>query len=206
MVSEFFYSDTDDLAHALAEQIAGDLKDALKEFAHATLILPGGSSPRALMQQLAQCDIPWNDVTVSTTDERAVPLDSEESNAGQVRKLLGIAPLWLCDADAWERLKFPATVTVLGMGMDAHIASLFPGSTLQPGRGIVKTQAPNPPYERLSLTLETLLDTRRLILLASDAAKAVLVKDVMVGKHPGTPLESLMRESKEKLEIHAFAV
>ena len=195
-----------DTPAALAETIAADLKFAVQKNDKALLILPGGSSPVPLMEELAKLDLPWHQITVTTTDERDVPLTDPQSNAGQVKNILGIRPVWLCDERAETLLEFPASVTVLGMGMDAHIASLFPGAPLPEGRKIVRTTAPFGPHERLTLTLETLLDTKRLILLAPGSGKQALIAAVTAGKHPGVPLESLLHKAKEKLEIWAFDV
>ncbi len=191
---------------ALAESIAADLISGVQKNGKAFLILPGGSSPVPLMEELAKLDLPWDQITVTTTDERDVLLSDPHSNAGQVKKILDIEPIWLCDTTAQGLLEFPATVTVLGMGMDAHFASLFPGAPMPEGRDIVRTTAPFAPHDRLSLTLETLLDTKRLILLAPSSEKRALIEAVAAGKYPGVPLESLLHKAKEKLEIRAFDV
>ena len=195
-----------DTPKSLAASITDSLQSAVQKNGKALLILPGGSSPVPLMQEMAKLDLPWNEITVTTTDERDVPLTDPQSNAGQVKKLLGVDPLWLCDKNAESCLEFPATLTILGMGMDAHFASLFPGYPMPEGCRIVKIKAPAAPHNRLSLTLETLLDTQRLILLAPSPEKRALIAEVQAGKQAGVPLESLLHAAKEKLEIWAFDV
>lgn len=210
-MNKTFYTDNIALAEELASSIAQNLQTALEKNKHATLILPGGSSPVELITALARHDLPWDEITITTTDERAVPHTHKDSNAGQVQRLfaaegLDINPLWLTEEGAFGQIPFPATVTVLGMGTDAHIASLFPGAPDHKGKAIIKAGAPNPPHERLSLTLETLLDTERLILLVSGPEKLALCQRALAAELPGTPLAQLLDKAKEKLELHISGV
>jgi len=67
---------------------------------------------------------------------------------------------------------------VLGIGEDAHTASLFPGAAAlgETVRRVLPVTGPKPPPERLSLTPPALRAARLLIVLASGAGKADAVR------------------------------
>jgi len=124
-----------------------------------TVALAGGTTPRALYQELAahvfDADVPWDRVEVFFGDERDVPQDHVESNYGMVQRALldhvPISPdrIHPMPADAQDldaaaaeyeqaiRTVVPAggdglprfDLVLLGMGGDGHTASLFPRTT-----------------------------------------------------------------------------
>ena len=69
-------------------------------------------------------------------------------------------------------------VTLLGMGPDAHVASLFPGhpALAVTGRATVGVRSsPKPPPERVSLTFEAIQGSREVWIVAAGAEKAEAV-------------------------------
>jgi len=89
------------------------------------------------------------------------------------------------------------------MGMDAHIASLFPGERINLAvEGIVRATAPAEPRERVSLSMRSLLNTKRLILLVAGAQKWALCQAILDGADRDTPLAKLIELAGEKLELH----
>ncbi len=167
--------------------------------------------------------IQWTHVHLFWGDERHAPPDHPESNFGMARRaLLSRVPVppeqvhriraELLDASAAARA-YEATlrrafsaagrtdltfdVMLLGLGEDAHIASIFPGSPLLDsyvGRGFTPRQAgrEGPPYEnddrvaavwaphlaawRITLTPRALLDARALLVAVTGEAKADAVR------------------------------
>ena len=68
------FRDKDQLAEALAEAVAGNLKSGVKARGAASLAVSGGSTPARFFRALSQRDdVPWDKVTVTLVDERWVP-------------------------------------------------------------------------------------------------------------------------------------
>jgi len=68
---------------------------------------------------------------------------------------------------------------LLGLGPDAHIASLFPGSPQLDERGRLVTSGPaglEPHVDRVTLTLPALLSAERIVFLVTGADKADAVQ------------------------------
>ncbi|HEY4616243.1 MAG TPA: 6-phosphogluconolactonase [Citricoccus sp.] len=80
-------------------------------------------------------------------------------------------------------------VVLLGVGPDAHVASLFPGlpGPTSTGRTVIGVEdSPKPPPERLSLTVEALNTARRLWFVVAGADKAEAVAAVRGARNDET--------------------
>ena len=136
------YADRGDLAGDLAWMIANQLLSAIEETGAGRIAVSGGSTPKLLFSMLGAIDLPWEAITISLVDDRCVAADHEHSNVALVNEFLRIDDASQARLEALfdsavgaatsaiaatERL-MPADVLILGMGSDAHTASLFPGS------------------------------------------------------------------------------
>ncbi len=141
----------------LKQQIEQDLQHQIKLHDRAVLILPGGNSIKLFFPYLIPLDVPWDKITIGLSDERCVPLDHEMSNERQLREnFLDLLPNYnYCSLGQQLIAKiqeFPP-VTILSMGEDGHVASLFPEEYEEwkdIGVGIYKTKTKNPNRESLS--------------------------------------------------------
>ncbi len=216
------YGTAEEAAMAAAEAIADWLHAGLSENDRASFVGTGGSSPGPVYDLLATLPLPWEQISVTLSDERWVPPTAPDSNARQLRErlLTGEAasarfiPLW-SDAptaeDAAEAAEmaledlFPADVILLGMGEDGHIASLFPGSPvleegLDPFGGslviAVPTGDPGPTVERISLTLYALKQSFLTVVLIRGEAKRRIIKE-----RDGLPIHALFRASDMPVRV-----
>lgn len=199
------------LADTAARFCASYISETVNRRGRCTILLAGGSTPKALYEALARVpfadNLPWAQCVVAWGDERLVPPDDDRSNQRMaLRALLDAVPigsenLLLADttlppdeaASAYEatlrgffRLP-PGEVPVfdlclLGLGLDGHTASLFPGMpTLhETTRLVVSTPAPDAAQPaRITVTLPVLNAARLVVFLAQGADKADIVRRVV---------------------------
>jgi 6-phosphogluconolactonase len=178
-----------ELPAAAARAVAELLVAAVDARGDASLVLAGGSTPRATYRALAALSLPWARIDVLFGDERAVAPDDPASNYAMARAALldQVRPrrvLRIAGEDGAEAAAaayaplVPARpdVVLLGVGEDGHTLSLFPGApTLRGDRRVVAARAPGPPVDRVTLTPPVLADARALIVLATGAGKAAAV-------------------------------
>ena len=189
-----------------AEELADTVVSHLREAISPSLVLPGGSSPVALIRALGQKGLSWSDITITTTDERCVPENHEHNNLGQVKRLLeGAEARFVSLQDENTVFDSTFTVTVMGMGEDGHFASLFPDDDWEAKTGdIISAKAPVEPKDRLSLTLDRLLQTEHLYLLVNSRTKLELCEAVMNGEKSNLPIAKLFQRSQDKLQIYVL--
>ena len=205
-----------DAAAAHAANVVGDLIAAsLEEHGRAHIALAGGTTWRRAYELLAPRS--WEGVELWFGDERCVGPEHPDSNYRMVAEsLLPHAPGALVHriegelggepaARAYDALirshltdEPPALdVALLGIGPDCHVASLFAGNPALELRGVACVpvhDAPKPPPERVSLSLEVLQAARRCVLLASGADKAQAVSGALGPRDPRLPASLLRRE------------
>ena len=186
--------DSNDLPARAAARIALELTKAIGTRGKASLALAGGTTPKATYEALAGLPLEWSVIDIFFGDERCVPADHSDSNyrmakaalfdritipSERIHRMQGE----LADRDAAARayealLPDHLDVVVLGIGEDAHTASLFPGSPalLEEQRLVLPVIGPKPPPERLSLTPPALRSARLCLVLGSGAGKAEPVR------------------------------
>lgn len=139
------YPDAEMMAIDVANQLAGELTAALDHEERVLFVVPGGTTPGPVFDDLCDADLDWSRVDVMLSDERWLPEVHVRSNTRLVRQrlLTGRAaaarylPLYAKAETPEEVLaelevnivpNLPIAVCLLGMGADMHTASLFPGA------------------------------------------------------------------------------
>ena len=174
-MSEWYtFDDRKTLDQALAEHVTSKLAQGISARGVAHLVVSGGSTPAALFSLLADADLAWQHVVVMLADDRWVPADHEDSNERLVRETLltgrakqaQFLSLLPTPDDEVANLAGLSTllrsvsrfdVVLLGMGEDAHTASLFPcASALKEGlttdAGALVTRPRTAPHQRVSMS------------------------------------------------------
>jgi 6-phosphogluconolactonase len=206
------------MSEAAAERITSLVEKAVGARGVAAVSLTGGTTPDVLYQFLADPNRPWRDridwghMHLFWSDEREVPPDHPESNFGlanrlliqhvsvpatQIHRMRGELPA--SDAgrlyDALLRARRDQVagrlfdVMLLGIGANAHIASIFPNSPLlerperpeRPERLATGVSVPEISLWRITLTPSALLDSAAIVVIANGSSKAVAVSAALEG-------------------------
>ncbi len=206
-------------AAAMAEAAADDIAGWLAVDADQTIGLAGGTTPRLTYELLARRPIQWERVQAWMTDERHVSDDHPDSNAGMARRaLFDWVPATLHgvpfeDDPAQSASAYEATLRrvlgrgpvarpgliVLGVGVDGHTASLFPGSEAltEASRDFVANWVKASAVWRLTATLPLLARARRTLFLVTGEAKAPVVAEILEGggrNYPAAVVSHLARD------------
>lgn len=217
----------DELIDAVAADMLIQAMACVRQFGDFHIALSGGSTPlplyRRLMYDPAYRQLPWQRTHLWIVDERRVPFDDERSNFGQINDLIGlhadiprhqVHPIHALEPDAdvryekeladvllWrERGHDRLDYVLLGMGSDAHTASLFPRSPAlmtelresAPGHSAagngharmvrINAGANVTPPDRVTMTLALLNSARFIGVLVTGASKRPTIERV-VGAH-----------------------
>jgi 6-phosphogluconolactonase len=185
----------------VSEDPAGEAAELLAG-ASGHVALTGGSTPRRAYERAGEMRDDWSGVDFWFTDERCVPPDHEHSNFGMAQRAL----LSRAEAATVHRMRGelghedgaaayenelgefgPAALnlTLLGIGPDAHVCSLFPGDDAlgERERLAVGVQTPGmaPLVARITLTFPVVNASGQIVFLVTGEDKAEAVARVFTG-------------------------
>ncbi len=195
------HPDKQSLADASGARLVTAIVDSQSTRPQTHVCLTGGSMGSAILASLlatpGSSAIDWSTVHVWWGDERYLPAgDPDRNDTQNAEALLSHVPIppenvhavagpdtspsaeasaeeYAADVRASETHLFD--VMLLGVGPDAHIASLFPHHPAQrttDAIAIAVHDSPKPPPDRVSLTFEALDHSRRVWFLVAGADKA----------------------------------
>lgn len=185
------FADISELKQAACNAVLDSANTAIAEHGRFTVVLAGGSTPHGVYQMLREAYTDWAKWHVYFGDERCLPPEHAERNSrmaeesllrhvpiprDQIHPLpaeLGPEPAAAAYGKTLEGVG-EFDLVLLGMGEDAHTASLFPGQawdTAAFAPVIPVRNAPKPPAERVSLSASRLSDARRVMFLVTGAGK-----------------------------------
>ena len=216
-------ADRDRLADEITRRAGDVLTKALAERPRASLALTGGRLPQTYLPTVFSLPLDWSRVVLTLADDRVVPIEHDDSNAGLVlrcrnmtsAKAAPFVPLVpdgavISGAQAIEdRLRrdvpLPIDLAILGIGEDGHIASLFPklAPDLSTDALCICVAAPPPPHRhpRISLTLCALAATQSIILALTGTGKRKALEDALADI--SSPLGALAHKAGRRLCIIA---
>jgi 6-phosphogluconolactonase len=205
----YIYKDADQLLNSLADFVVVRANEAIQQHGRFSFVLSGGSSPKKLFELLAsdqyRKQIDWTKVFFFFGDERYVPADHPDSNFLMAKKALfdslQISPgqifrmkTELAPEEAalsYEKdlqgyfmnnlVRFD--LVLLGLGDDAHTASLFPHTTvLQEKESLVKAlYIDKVKMNRITLTAPCINQAAAIAFLVYGPSKADAVHHVLQG-------------------------
>lgn len=222
------FSSQDDLIEALSQSIVRQLRVAIDKKGKASLLVSGGSTPKPLFKKLRETPLAWEKVNVGLCDERWVSPSSEDSNENLVKTYLlqdkastaafvGMYEEGLdvetaqvhCSTKIKEAL-VPFDVIVLGMGSDAHTASLFPRNVklekafdIENEELCIAIEPTTAPHMRMSLTRKAILSAENIYLHFEGKEKLAVYEEAIAGDDMYTmPIRSVLSQEFKNVEVY----
>jgi len=191
------------------------LSNAIKNKGSASFIASGGSSPVPIFKDLSASNLDWANIEVTLVDDRSVNKSHVDSNEKLLNDNLFVnkasnASFISLKSDPSEVYKInqPFDLMLLGMGEDAHFASLFPSMintnieyfNIDSKPEIIYTEPMGSPlHERISMNLAMILNSKNIILLVSSAKKLDVLTRAKTNKN--LPLYYLLNQKLVDIEI-----
>ncbi len=200
------YKDEEVTTTALADWVSAFIQKTLKVKDSFTIALSGGETPRKLYKILASDfyteKIDWSRVYVFWGDERYVPFTDERNNAkmaydnllskvnippDQVHKIMTNITAEE-SAQQYEKIlhqyfddgQTTFDLVLLGMGVDGHTLSLFPGSEiLQDDNSCVKAVHSKDKGDRITLMPSIVNRASAIAFLVTGGKKAKVLQQIM---------------------------
>jgi 6-phosphogluconolactonase len=223
------YETSEHMLHIAAHDFLAELEAVCEKKPFFDVALSGGSTAKEFFQSLVPIakDHPkLKNIRFFFSDERAVPLESPHSNAGnawQLLKPLGIKreqffPMYeqgkaLDAAKKYQELLLNKLdllngvpsfdLLYLGLGLDGHIASLFPNSPLLKGAKelVCETSEPGIEFERITLMPKMLHAAKKVCLLAIGEKKMALIDQMMAEGSNELPAQLILRKPKNLVTV-----
>ena len=194
------------MAREAADRFVALARSALAAQGRFTVALSGGSTPKSVYEQLVAPPIDWQHVHVFWGDERCVPPVHPDSNYGlaqrawlahinipaqNVHRLRGeLDPAQAAQQYEDELRTLFGTLprfdlVWLGMGADAHTASLFPGTPAlhEQRRWVIAQYVDRLQAKRLTLTPLIINQAANVTFLVAGSDKAAALRSVWHGSH-----------------------
>lgn len=216
------FASLDQAVAACADRIVAALSEALAAPGEVGFMVSGGQVPARVLPLVAAAPLDWARIAVYSSDERHVPPSHPDSNeataraglaaAGAALRYHGIeADLPAAEAAARHERRLAAlpaspAVAYLGIGADAHVASLFPDRPEILGEARVAAVPETAPHKhaRITLGIPAIRDARTIVLVVNGPQKAAALAAAMApdADPSATPITRLLREATGTVHLH----
>lgn len=192
--------DSEEFVEKAAEELRKILIAALKNPGIITVALSGGNSPLPVYEKLSKFHLDWNRITFFLVDERCSTVDSSDNNYKNIKKvffdhiesktypvIISEKPYQECAEIYQKNILNNVQITnnipsfdlmVLGMGLDGHIASLFPNTSALKEKEnlVVLNKVPQLNTERITMTYPVIMNSKKIaLLIRGEEKKQVLL-------------------------------
>ncbi|TGM44525.1 6-phosphogluconolactonase [Leptospira biflexa] len=196
-----YQSETEWVSESLAffhRTILNEISEAKDEDIH--VIVSGGNSPIPLYRRFFELNLPWEKFHFWLADERCVPYAHSDRSETNIKSAIGSLVLNRANfhsipegepkaiAEFMNEIikKIPSFhFTILGIGEDGHIASIFPGENsnkqLEPNDMIPIYNSPKPPKKRVSLSIGCINRSNHILFLTKGNGKKNILEEVKKG-------------------------
>jgi 6-phosphogluconolactonase len=209
---------TPNVAQTASEIFVKHLQESIKKKKSFAVVLSGGSTPLKMYHILKTQNLPWDKVHFFWGDERFVPHDHPDSNYAAAKKAFldvidipqeNLHPMPY-QGDIQQASQDYANeiittlgehpvfdLTFLGLGDDAHTASLFPGTGAVFDKELVTTCEPTTAkHKRLTLTSSALSQSCVVAFLVSGESKRKALEQTLqdtndVDQFPARSIQAL---------------
>lgn len=203
------------VAQEACRRMLAAAKQAIATQGYFRVVLAGGKTPLQAYQLLSNTSSQWQHWHVYFGDERCLPENDNERNSTMVTQALlkhvpipanqiHTIPAHLGATEAAHQYTpmiaeaVPFDLVLLGVGEDGHTASLFPDHQYPEGAWVHAVfDAPKPPPERVSLSVEALCDSHAILALVTGLNKQEVVKKWRLGE----PLPITQIRSKVGVDV-----
>jgi 6-phosphogluconolactonase len=203
------FNDLDQLSEAAAEMFMDLANQVIHTRGRFIVVLSGGNTPRCLYQLLAaqpyRDKIHWKFIHFFWGDERCVPANDPRNNALMAyQSLIDHIPIPAANIHAVQCDLPPALAAklyeselkkffgnqppifdliLLGMGENAHTASLFPQTSVlnETERWVAEVYLPEQGMYRVTFTVPLINQANQVVFLVSGADKALALQKVLEG-------------------------
>lgn len=179
------------LQDTATETILKSANEAIAARGSFTIVLAGGTTPKEIYQRLRHVETDWSKWHVYYGDERCLPVDHADRNSRMAEESLlqhvaipdnqiHAMPAELgADVGAARYSVLLQNLgqfdcVLLGVGEDAHTASLFPGQAWEGAANasaIAVRNSPKPPSDRVSLSASRLSNAKQVMFFVTGAGK-----------------------------------
>jgi 6-phosphogluconolactonase len=217
------YDSPDEMAEAVAGDVAFIAESALDARAAAMLALPSDETALAIFPKLAEASLKWKQVTIVPTDDLIVGVEDERSKARALaqqflpkgaRVVPIVTPLddyRLAGNSADARLQdlpWPPDLVWLGVGEDGSAAGIAAGPDLQDALDAPKARRavgvkPDGGEARVTLTRASMLSARTIMIaLQGQAKRDMLEQAIADGQSSKLPIGRVLAEAEQPIDIH----
>lgn len=192
-------------ARADADAVTDHIAAIINKPGDHWLAVPGGQTPLPIFDILSRRSLPWGSVSLILTDDRIVPVNHPASNLGKLAAAFDATPAHIASLETGMALPV-FDIVWLGMGADGHIASLFPNMepTASDSVGVVHTipdpLPPEAPFERLSLNIAALIQTKEFMLVVRGCDKKKILDAAIAGEND-LPIARLIKAASCPITI-----